>query len=229
MRMAVIETSSRTGGVGLAEDGQVVAEREVLGGVPRGNDLVCALDAATREIGWSAREIELLALSIGPGSFTGLRIAVMFARAFAWQTGARIVTAATLRAIAENAPREEPLVGVVTDAQRGGVYWAAYARGSDGSLARTAAECVGEAEEAARQLAAEAFLMGDGLNRGGAFFAGRRQAGAALWAPRLAVVAALGWARHLSGEHAAPETLEPLYVRRPAPEEVWERRRRGGR
>ena len=55
------------------------------------------------------------------------------------------------------------------------------------------------------------------------------RADADLGYPRASVVAELAWAMHLAGRHTPPEQLEPLYVRRPAPEEVWERRQRGGR
>jgi tRNA threonylcarbamoyladenosine biosynthesis protein TsaB len=236
--MVALETSTRAGRLALAEDGRVVAEADFPG---LAADLVAALDEATRAAGaalqspygrstsWPPESINLVALSIGPGSFTGLRIAVMFARTFAWRTGAKLVAVPTLRVIAENAPHEEQTIGVITDAQRGGAYWAAYHCGADGALVCVLGESVGEAEEAAQQLPRDAYLIGDGLERYGRTFAPWRQAEHSLWLPRAAVVAALGWRKHLAGEHVAAERLEPLYVRRPAPEEVWERRQRGGR
>ena len=199
-------------------------------GLRQGRDLVGSIGAAMKEAGWSPpTALGLVALGSGPGSFTGLRIAVMFVRVLAWQTGAKIVAVPTLRLIAEAAPAAEKDVGVVTDAQRGGVYWARYERRAGGELVGVAAERVGPAEEAAADLGRETFLLGDGLGVNEKIFAGRRQGEAALWRPTAGRLAGLAWAAHLRGEYVAGELLEPLYVRRPAPEEVEERRRRGGR
>ena len=120
-------------------------------------------------------------------------------------------------------------VAALTDAQRGGLYWAVYRREGDGGLSPLAPEAVGPPEEVARAIPREAMLIGDGLARYAETFAGRPQADATLWPPRAGTLARLGWAMHLRGEHIAADRLEPLYVRRPAPEEVLERRKRGGR
>ena len=229
MKLIALETSGRIGSLALADDGRAVAEAEITTGMRHGRDLLPALDEATRQAGWQAEDIGLVAVSIGPGSFTGLRIAVMFARTFCWRTGARTLAVPTLRVIADGAPADAREVAVITDAQRGGVYWSRYTRAADGALVRASAEAVAPPEEVAGQLPPGALLMGDGLKRYGPLLAGRPQADESLWQPRAATVARLGWAIHLRGEHTPAELLEPLYVRRPAPEEVLERRRRGGR
>lgn len=228
-RLLAVETSSKVGRLALADAGRVVAEREITAGMRHGRELLPAIDEALRACGWSPRELALLAVSIGPGSFTGLRIAVMFARTLAWQTRVRVVAVPTLRVIAENAPAEEQEVAIVCDAQRGGVYWAVYHRGDGGTLTAANDEAVGPPDEVAARLSPRAFLIGSGLARYGDLFGDRRRAAEPLWWPRAAVVAELGWAMHLDGRHTAAELLEPRYVRRPAPEEVWERRQRGGR
>jgi tRNA threonylcarbamoyladenosine biosynthesis protein TsaB len=226
-----LETSGKLGSIALAEDATLRLERDMsASGLRHGRDLVPAIGAAMTEVGWSPpMALDLVALSSGPGSFTGLRIAVMFVRVLAWQTGAKIVAVPTLRLIAEAAPAEERRVAVLTDAQRCGVYWASYQREADGTLVRATEERVGPPEEAAAALPAETFLLGDGLAVHEKIFAGRRQGDPALWRPMAARLAGLAWAAHLRGEYVAAERLEPLYVRRPAPEEVEERRRRGGK
>jgi tRNA threonylcarbamoyladenosine biosynthesis protein TsaB len=194
-----------------------------------GRDLLPAIQHAVAEAGWQPADLGLLALSIGPGSFTGLRISVMFARTLASQTGVLVTAVPTLRLIAEAAPPTERDIVVITNAQRGGVYWARYTRSADGTLSCTRNETVVPPEETAAMLPKEVFAMGDGLEAYGTVFAGLRQGDPSLWRPRASRLAVLGWAAHLRGEHVKPEVLEPLYVRRPAPEEVAERQKRGGR
>ena len=194
-----------------------------------GRELLPNISQATAGAGWSPGQIDLVALSIGPGSFTGLRISVMFARALASQSPVRILAVPTLAAIAAGAPIDQRDIAVLTYAQRDGLYRARYRRNDDGALECTERETVGPPEEAAGDLAAEVYLIGDGLARAAEVFAGRPQADPSLWLPRAARVAELGWQLHLQGKYAPAETLEPLYVRRPAPEEVAQRLKRGGR
>jgi len=229
IRLLALETSEKTGSLALAEDSSLRLERSLnASGLRHGRDLVPAIAAAMTEAGWSPpTALDLVALSSGPGSFTGLRIAVMIARVMSWQTGAKIVAVPTLRLIAEAAPPDEPDVAVITDAQRAGVYYARYRRDSAGLLVRAAEERVGPPEEAAATLDLKTFLLGDGLAVHAKIFASFRQSDSSLWRPMAGRLAALAWAAHLRGEYVPAELLEPLYVRRPAPEEVEERRRQG--
>ena len=228
-KLIAVETSGQIGRIALACGGRVLAERDIASGMRHGQELLPVMDEAVRSLGWPPEGIGLVALSAGPGSFTGLRLAVMFARTFCWQTGARAILVPTLRVVAENASADRATVAVLADAQRGGVYWATYARGGDGALVRTSAEAVSPPEDVAAQLPGDILVIGTGLERYGDLFGPRERAAADLWHPRASVVAELAWAMHLRGEHTPADRLEPLYVRRPAPEEVWERRQRGGR
>ncbi|MBN2581567.1 MAG: tRNA (adenosine(37)-N6)-threonylcarbamoyltransferase complex dimerization subunit type 1 TsaB [Planctomycetes bacterium] len=229
INLLALETSGRIGGIALARDGHLLAERTMTEGMRHGRQMLPLVAETVAEVGWSPGDIDVLALSIGPGSFTGLRISVTFARTLASQQPLSIVAVPTLEVIASNAPAAERTIGVVCYAQRDGVYWAAYRRLDDGTLERTMVEEVGPPAEAAERLPQDTWLIGDGLGRCAESFAGRRQADESLWTPRAAVVAMLGERLHLAGRHVAAELLEPLYVRRPAPVEVAERRRRGGR
>ena len=105
----------------------------------------------------------------------------------------------TLRTVAEQAAGDALRVAAVTDAQRGGLYWAVYGRAADGSLERERAESVGPPEEVARAVPAGALTTGDGLERYAALFAGRPQADRRQWRPRASTVASLGWALHPRG------------------------------
>src|SRR5712671_4542595 len=86
-KIIAIETSSRVGSVALAEGPRLVAERTfetqtepATADLRHGRELIPTLSALCREQGWRPSDISQCHVSIGPGSFTGLRVAVTFAR-----------------------------------------------------------------------------------------------------------------------------------------------------
>jgi tRNA threonylcarbamoyladenosine biosynthesis protein TsaB len=132
------------------------------GGRPRHAQALLGLSAellSAAGLGWA--DIQLIAVGAGPGSYTGLRIALASARGIARAHGARVVGVSTLRALAE------PLHGrpalAVLDARRGEAFIAAYL---DGAQLLPPSVC-GPAElgEIARRAAAEGLAIGDGALR----------------------------------------------------------------
>jgi tRNA threonylcarbamoyladenosine biosynthesis protein TsaB len=271
MRLLAVETSGSHGGIALAEQGTVplsgqetvsVSGRSETGTVPldfrvivevlldeglrHGRDLVPAIQAACERAAWDRRRIDLVAVSIGPGSFTGIRIAVTLAKFMAYDTGAKVVAVPSLRALAENAPADRPRVVSVIDAKRGGLFASIFdrrdeapahidepraRRGSGGILAafdETFGPALVEPEALAKRLSAPAFILGHGITKGRAALAAFDLAPPDLWDIRPSVVARLGAALAARGQFADPLRLEPLYIRRPEAEEIWERRRGGG-
>ena len=86
-----------------------------------------------RQVGWQPADVQLVAVSIGPGSFTGLRVGVTAAKVFAYAVGAEALGVNTLEAIAANyADTQRDTVSVVIDAQRGEVVVQPFVRRADG-------------------------------------------------------------------------------------------------
>lgn len=135
MRILAVETSGPRGGIALAEDsgdpsGQVRLLQEVRldEGLRHGRDIVLLIKEACDRAGWGRRTIPLVAISIGPGSFTGIRIAVTVAKMMAWDTGAKVVAVPSFQALAANAPADRPRIVTVFDAKRGGVFASIFER-----------------------------------------------------------------------------------------------------
>ena len=135
MRILAIETSGPRGGIALAEGGadplsppRIVQEVRLAEGLRHGRDLVLAAKEACERAGWDARGIPLVAVSIGPGSFTGIRIAVVVAKFLALETGAKIVAVPSFRALAANAPAEKQRIVTIVDAKRGGLFASIFER-----------------------------------------------------------------------------------------------------
>jgi tRNA threonylcarbamoyladenosine biosynthesis protein TsaB len=187
--------------------------------------LAIARELLEREgLGWSA--LERIAVGVGPGTFTGLRVGVATARGLALSLQRPLVGVSSLAALADPALAEpdHPLVMAVIDARRGEVFAAAYGRGEDG-LPREltiplalAPEDLGEARERAEELAGAPLTLavGDGALR---YAAQLRAAGIELAPERsrlhlvsAASVCALGERATAAGD---PRAVEPDYRRRP--------------
>ena len=96
----LIETSGRGGRVGLAV-GDLLLERALDPARRHARDLAPAVADLLAEAGLTPRAVRRVAVSVGPGSFTGLRVGIMSAKAFAYATGCELVAVPTFAAIAE--------------------------------------------------------------------------------------------------------------------------------
>ncbi|HOX06349.1 MAG TPA: tRNA (adenosine(37)-N6)-threonylcarbamoyltransferase complex dimerization subunit type 1 TsaB [Planctomycetota bacterium] len=112
------------------------------GGVGAGSPAAAA-EAALAEAGRRAAEVGLLAVSVGPGSYTGLRIGISFAKTFAWATGAAVVAVPSLVALATTgvagcglrvAGSGAAILVPTADAFRGQLYARAFTRTETGAL-----------------------------------------------------------------------------------------------
>ena len=86
-----------------------------------------------KQVGWLPENVQLVAVSVGPGSFTGLRVGVTAAKVFAYAVGAEVLGINTLEAIAGNcAATQSNKLSVVIDAQRGEVVVQSFVRSAKG-------------------------------------------------------------------------------------------------
>ncbi len=191
-------------------------------------DLLPTVEAAMAELAWRPADIEQVHVSAGPGSFTGLRIAVSFAKAAALALGWRIVMVPTAEVLAANAPDDVANLAVVLDAKREQIYTAVFSRAAPGEPFREILPVA--AIPPAEMLACAPrplHLLGEGIDYhrealavGGDVIELPR----ALWSPRAENVLRVGIKLAESGQFTTPEDATPIYVRRPEAEELWEKR-----
>lgn len=229
-RIIAVETSGRCGSVAIALGPDLVGRRDFSADMQHARDMLPEMDRLLGEHQWRPEGVDQCYLSIGPGSFTGLRVAVAFARHFALATAARICAVPTLDVIAENCcgieqPPEH--LAVVLDAKRKQVFAALFAY--DGEVYRRTVE-PRMAEPAAILAAAPTPLsvMGEGINyhRPAIEASGAQILDSSLWCPTAAGVHQVGWRMACAGEFTDPARLVPDYLRRPEAEELWEKRHR---
>jgi tRNA threonylcarbamoyladenosine biosynthesis protein TsaB len=123
--LLALETSAARGSLALFDGERLLGEVELDSAERHAARLLVALDALLARAGRGRAEIERIALSIGPGSFTGLRIGLATALGLAFGTKRLLVPVPTLAALAFQAGREG-LVAPVLDARRGEVYAGVY-------------------------------------------------------------------------------------------------------
>src|SRR5262249_19484451 len=121
-RLLILETSGRIGQVALAEGGEILSRRRLDEARRHARDLAPTLAEQLAAQGWRARDLNGIVGSRGPGSYTGLRVGIMSAKALAYATGCALLAVDTFTAIALQAPEAASRVEVVADAQQGRVY-----------------------------------------------------------------------------------------------------------
>lgn len=124
-----IETSVFIGSIALVDDGSIIAQRRLdQSGRRHAQTLVSEIVALLQQANLAARDCQLVAVSVGPGSFTGLRVGVVFAKTFAYATGCPAIAVDTFEAVAVAAPSDLQNIYVIGDAQRSEVFVGHYAR-----------------------------------------------------------------------------------------------------
>src|SRR5438552_12634357 len=134
-RALAIETSGRVGSIALVDRASIGPEEQFAHGLQNAAQLLPIIDRQCRARNWTATDLEELYVSVGPGSFTGLRIGVTMCKTIAFATGAKIVAVPTLRVLVENAPPEAREVVIVLDAKRDQIFTARFQRCDDEWLA----------------------------------------------------------------------------------------------
>ena len=121
-----IDTSGKAASVALCRDNMVLGEVFVNSGITHSQTLMPAIDSLLTLCQVKIEDVELLACSQGPGSFTGLRIGASIAKGLAFAKKLKIVPVCSLQALAFNVAYFDGVVVPVMDARRGEVYGAIY-------------------------------------------------------------------------------------------------------
>ena len=213
----ILETSGRVAKVGLARGGAVVRSMELTDVRRHARDLASTVAELLKAESLAPADLTGVMVSRGPGSYTGLRVGLISAKALAYTTGCNLVAVETFAAIAEQSPAEAQEVWVFADALQNSIYVQGYRRAAGGWHAADALRIVPFNEWLPH--ACEKWITGPGV----AVYADRvsnqcRLVPEAEREPRVESVFAVG-KRLESLSREALFALEPLYLRPSSAEE----------
>ena len=167
-------------------------------------------------------KVDAVAVSIGPGSFTGLRIGLAAAKAlsYAWQI--KIIGVPTLHAIAAHFPKSSAMILPLIDAQKNSAYVQPFKNLQP--IEEITVRPIPEILDAASQTDDEIILCGDVLHKIKSLPDNVTFAPINLRMPRAVNVALCGKILMDEGKISNVMDLEPLYLRRSEAEELWDKR-----
>lgn len=234
MKILAVETATRWQSVALLDGAKVVACADEDAGGAHAKRLVPAIDGLFKSSGWTLASLEGLAVSIGPGSFTGLRVGLATMLGIRSVTGLPLAGVPTLEGMAGNLPSSDRPLCPVLRSRVGEVYWAQYRWTEAGMLERLVEEQVGALDEMVRTLQGPTVVYGEGwqANRE-AFYRLLGSRAEDVCEPPVdkmhasAVSVGLEGIKLLARGLVAGLSLAPRYVQRAEAELTWEREAAG--
>jgi tRNA threonylcarbamoyladenosine biosynthesis protein TsaB len=229
-----VETSGRMGSVAIAVGEHMLAETDFSGPMRHSSEVFPAVRSLLNRFAQRPKDIEHIYISVGPGSFTGLRIAVSMAKIMHLANTVKIVAVDTLDVIAANADdymRQKNTgierIAVILDAKRSQFYISVYQRTSDNIWKKSIPDCLMTASQFLDRFSKKEkpiWLLGEGLVYYSDKFKahGNHFLNESSWTPRAEKVHMLGWKMACAGQFADPVTLQPRYLRRPEAQEKQE-------
>jgi tRNA threonylcarbamoyladenosine biosynthesis protein TsaB len=169
MRILAIDTSSPISAVSLVEQDRVLAEDQVGSENRHAENLLPRIQTQLGAAGWTLSSLDLIAVGIGPGSFTGLRVGLATAKGLGLATGIPVRGVGSLAVLARAALESSELALVAIDAGRGELFGGAYRGGAELPLETVWGEHLALPEAFAREAAARglgaASICGSGARR----------------------------------------------------------------
>jgi tRNA threonylcarbamoyladenosine biosynthesis protein TsaB len=227
MKILGIDTSTSCGGVGLMDDGEVIADYLLNVPVTHSERLLGAIELVLREARCPIENLDGWAISLGPGSFTGLRIGVSTVKGLAFATGKPVAGVSTLDALASQIAPTSYLICPILDARKKEVYTAFYRYEGGSSLKRQSDDQAIRPEHLVKKIKEQTIFLGDGVKTYGEFILNSLPSlaifpPAPLRVPHGSTVAKLGFELLKGGWASGPSALTPIYVRPSEAEIKWQ-------
>lgn len=210
-----VETSTKLMGVAVVDRGRCLSSYELLADYPHAVELPGAVTRALAAAKTSLDKLDGIAVDLGPGSFTGLRIGLAFAKALAYPRKIPMVGVVSLDILAANVPFADRAVITILDARQGNLY-AAIHRWKDGRFVRQGEPVLAPAADLIKQWREPAIFLGDGIPLYKEAIEKQCPepsfAPAEFWLPRAATVGRLGMEKFAADGPADAAHLLPLYL-----------------
>ena len=228
MKVLAVETATSWQSVAILDGSRVLARHDQDAGGSHAKLLLPTIDRLLRETGLTLKQLDGLAVSIGPGSFTGLRVGLATLLGFRTISRLPLAVVPTLEGMAWNLRGTPTLLCPILNSRRGELYWALFRWTSEGLLERVMSEEVGTAAMLGASLIGSVLVFGEGWTvEAPAIRASIPPSTTVVEVPDLAMkpsAASIGLAgiERLRRGESAGIGISPLYVQRTAAELKYE-------
>jgi tRNA threonylcarbamoyl adenosine modification protein YeaZ len=229
MLILSLETATLTGSVALVDaflpeddsspKAQIIAEFLLNIQSTHSERLMPAIHNLLEETSLKIHDIQGIALGLGPGSFTGLRIGVSTVKGLAYALKIPVVGVSTLEALAANVPYRSSIICPVVDARKKEVYAALFLGDGSGRITRKSDDWVLSPEELCQRITEKTLFLGNGIEVYGDILQKNLGSRASFAPPELSLPRALNVAKLSLPNFQRGQTLDlfsftPIYIRR---------------
>ncbi|MGE0607508.1 MAG: tRNA (adenosine(37)-N6)-threonylcarbamoyltransferase complex dimerization subunit type 1 TsaB [Pirellulales bacterium] len=219
MRILALETSGLSGSVAAIADGTLI-ELPLNAKQRSAQSLAPAIRGVLRQAGWQPTDVNLVAVTQGPGSFTGLRVGATTAKVFAYAAGAEVLGVNTLEVLARQVPPECAAIETVIDAHRQQLFVGRFERTPPGHLCWQGETELVEFDDWLQALSPDRWLCGPILEKLRPQLPDWVQlVSETCWQPRAAAVGQLAAEQYAAGRRGDIWQMLPFYGRASAAEE----------
>lgn len=204
-------------------DGRLIVQTSLSTAQKTAQSLAPTLKSILRDANWEPNAVELVAVTSGPGSFTGLRAGVTSAKVFAYATGAQVLAINTLEVIAAQVENASGELWAVMDAQRKQVFASKFAPNKSGTPEMLLPTQILDDAAMIGKLASGELVTGTGLAKLLRYVPSEVRVGPEnSWQPQAATLGRLAFAKYRSGMRNDVWQLAPEYYRKSAAEEKFD-------
>ncbi len=229
MKVLGIDTSTSCGSVGLVFDESIVSEFLLNNSVTHSERLLGAIELVLREARCPVEDLDGWAISLGPGSFTGLRIGVSTIKGLAFGTQKPVTGVSTLDVLASQVSPTPHLICPILDARKNEIYTAFYRYEEEKLLKKLSGYQTIKPQNLIRKIEEKTIFVGDGVKTYGNDIKNSLPSlslfpPAPFHLPHGSTVARLGLELLLKGEYLDLSSFTPIYVRPSEAEIKWQER-----
>ncbi len=226
MKILSLETATIAGSIAILDDctgliGEVRTDVKIV----HAERLMPSIEWLLKTSKINIEEIDAFAVSIGPGSFTGLRIGLSTAKGFAYATGKPVVPVPTLDAFARTLPFCSHMICPLLDARKNEVYAALY-KWEEGFLQKILPETAMHPEQLMEEINEPVVFMGDGIGKYRDLITNSLKTNAIFappsrMSPSATTIAEIAIEKIKQGIVTDPVSLIPFYIRKSEAEVNW--------
>jgi tRNA threonylcarbamoyladenosine biosynthesis protein TsaB len=230
MNFLGIDTSTKTCSIAVTKDDSLVTEMTLCNNLSHSRKLLSLIDDTLEKAGIDIDKIDGIAVSTGPGSFTGLRIGIGTVKGLCMAASKPIVGVSTLEVLSYPVPDHSALICPLLDARKKEVYTSLF-QYKNNRLTRLAEDMVVSPFEILKRIDEKTIFLGEGAEVYRELIIEKLSDLAVFLPqffnqPRGASVAAIGLKKYQEGELLSLQDLKPVYIRRPEAEIKWEEKQK---